>query len=215
MTGRKSRHYRNGSDLLLGLYSSNLAATTSSLPPRAPDDSRGNPISSSPKESSIPPLLSRNTNGTFLTSTDGSGVMASTPLLPDNKRGSPPDDQKKRRKKKQRGYRVHRVSYTAQNHVQVLFRRYASAFPQVLPFAISNAAWTLCIFHLKRWDIFDLTFHSSVGHSFMGLLVSFLIVNRSKISYDRFMEYRRHLAESYRACVSHPSVPPDSRVAVA
>ena len=109
---------------------------------------------------------------------------------------------RRRKKKKRGGYRVHRVSYTAQNHVQVLFRRYASAFPRVLPFAAANTAWTLCIFGLKWRDAADLTFHSSVGHSFMGLLVSFLIVSRSKISYDRFMEYRRHLAESYRACVS-------------
>ena len=34
----------------------------------------------------------------------------------------------------------------------------------------------------------------------MGLLVSFLIVSRSKISYDRFMKYRDLLATSYRAC---------------
>lgn len=34
----------------------------------------------------------------------------------------------------------------------------------------------------------------------MGLLVSFLIVSRSKISYDRFMDFRRHLAVTYRVC---------------
>lgn len=85
---------------------------------------------------------------------------------------------------------------------QVLFRLYASAFPRVLPFVFANVAWTLCIHHLKVYGLSDLTFHSSVGHSFMGLLVSFLLVSRSRISYDRFMENRRHLAECYRACVS-------------
>jgi len=111
----------------------------------------------------------------------------------------------KPREKKKKGYRIHRVSYTAQNHVQVLFRMYGSAFPQVLPFCLVNFVWTLFVIYLKnvtdndRWSI-DLTFHSSVGHSFMGLLVSFLIVSRSKISYERFMQHRIHLATTYRAC---------------
>ena len=110
---------------------------------------------------------------------------------------------KPKKRKKRGGYRVHRVSYTAQNHVQILFRTYASAFPKVFPFVMTNVVWTVVIYYLKEYmDLIDLTFHSSVGHSFMGLLVSFLIVSRSKISYDRFMEYRRHLAECYRTCVS-------------
>ena len=97
-------------------------------------------------------------------------------------------------------YRVHRVSYTPQNHVQVLFRMYGSAFPQVLPFCFVNICWSLLIVLLKERNGIDLTFHSSVGHSFMGLLVSFLIVSRSKISYDRFMDFRKHLATTYHAC---------------
>ena len=107
---------------------------------------------------------------------------------------------KKKRRKKKAGYRVHRVSYTAHNHVQVLFRMYGSAFPQVLPFCLANILWTFIVVTLRTYQVCDLTFHSSVGHSFMGLLVSFLIVSRSKISYDRFMEFRRHLAVTYRVC---------------
>ena len=82
----------------------------------------------------------------------------------------------------------------------MIFQMYGSAFPQVLPFCILNILWTLTVYELKRWDLVDLTFHSSVGHSFMGLLVSFLVVSRSKISYDRFMDFRRQLATVYRAC---------------
>jgi Bestrophin, RFP-TM, chloride channel len=103
-------------------------------------------------------------------------------------------------KKKKNGYRIHRDSYTAHNHVQVLFQMYGSAFPNVLPFAVINMIWTCAVEYLHRADIVDLTLHSSIGHSFMGLLVSFLIVSRSKISYDRFMEFRRHLATAYRTC---------------
>ena len=184
--GRKSRHYRNESDPLLGLYSSTLAASTRSL----------------------------SNSNRFNSSSNGYGSYMMNPLKSaiSNKKGGEDEEAPaasktttqptKKRKKKRGGYRVHRVSYTAQNHVQVLFRTYASAFPQVLPFVCANVIWTLIIYYLKVNDLLDLTFHSSVGHSFMGLLVSFLIVSRSKISYDRFMEFRRHLAACYRACVS-------------
>ena len=99
---------------------------------------------------------------------------------------------------RQNGYRVHRVSYTPQNHVEILFRTHSSAFPQVFPFCFANAIWALVVMLLKEHQILDLTFHSSIGHSFMGLLVSFLVVSRSKISYDRFMDIRRNLATTYR-----------------
>eukprot|EP00579_Thalassiosira_antarctica_P001157 CAMPEP_0201868734 /NCGR_PEP_ID=MMETSP0902-20130614/2500_1 /ASSEMBLY_ACC=CAM_ASM_000551 /TAXON_ID=420261 /ORGANISM="Thalassiosira antarctica, Strain CCMP982" /LENGTH=459 /DNA_ID=CAMNT_0048394107 /DNA_START=217 /DNA_END=1593 /DNA_ORIENTATION=- len=168
MEGKKSRHYRDASDTLLGLYSSNLSSSTPSQ------------------------------NGYY-----GSGGPTSPPKQPSvtfDKHGDTSSPPKNKKKKERGGYRVHRVSYTAQNHVQVLFRTYASAFPQVIPFVCANVVWTLCVYYMKRLTFIDLTFHSSVGHSFMGLLVSFLIVSRSQISYARFMEYRRHLAASYQAC---------------
>mmetsp|Transcript_20080 Transcript_20080/g.43293 ORF Transcript_20080/g.43293 Transcript_20080/m.43293 type:complete len:447 (+) Transcript_20080:282-1622(+) len=165
MPGRKSRHYRDESDPLLGAYSSSVQPSSAS---NVDNGVEADINHASPLKKSI----------RFLTSGD-----------------TPPQ-----KKKKKRGYRVHRVSYTAKNHVQVLLRMNASAFPQVFPFVVANVFWTFCVVYLKQQGIADLTFHSSVGHSFMGLLVSFLIVSRSKISYDRFMDFRRHLAASYRAC---------------
>lgn len=178
--GRKSRHYRDESDPLLGLYSSSLAATTSvrtsnplytsSTSFVAPDDDPS--VRFSPTKSFS--YRSQNGNG------DDTHVEKNTATKP--------------------GYRVHRVSYTAQNHLQVLFQMYGSAFPQVLPFCLANVILTCVVEYLKKKHILDLTFHSSIGHSFMGLLVSFLIVSRSRISYDRFMEFRRHLATTYKSC---------------
>lgn len=95
---------------------------------------------------------------------------------------------------------MHRVSYTPQDHVSIIFRMYGSAFPQVFPFCFGNILWTLVVYTLKEYKIIDLTFHSSIGHSFMGLLVSFLVVSRSQMSHLRFMEFRRHLATTYRSC---------------
>jgi predicted membrane chloride channel (bestrophin family) len=96
--------------------------------------------------------------------------------------------------------KIKRVAYSAGNHIQVLFQMHGSALPQVLPFCIVNVLWTCLIYHLQREGIADLAFKSGTGHTFMGLLVSFLVVSRSTISYHRFMEIRRHLAETYRSC---------------
>lgn len=209
--GRKSRHYRDESDPLLGLYSDQIAATSSVR-------SYSNPLHSSIRPSSVliddssrrclsnmlseiplsPKKLFPANNNTSNTNKDDSNNVAG------NNNGGDGDDDahfpRKKKKKNGGGYRVHRVSYTAQNHVQVLFRMHGSAFPQVLPFCIANVVWALTVILLKENQIVDLTFHSSVGHSFMGLLVSFLIVSRSKISYDRFMDFRRNLATTYDAC---------------
>jgi len=199
MAGRKSRHYRDESDLLLGVYSSTLSTSSKD---NANSNGNGNDHSQQHNDYYTTP----NTPPPIKQSSFSKLQQCRTPIDNDdnnnnNNNNSPPKKRTKQKKKKKQGYRVHRVSYTAKNHVQVLFRRYASAFPQVSPFVAANVVWTLIIYYLKHGlDLIDLTFHSSVGHSFMGLLVSFLIVNRSQIAYNRFMEFRRHLAESYRSC---------------
>jgi predicted membrane chloride channel (bestrophin family) len=95
---------------------------------------------------------------------------------------------------------ISRVSYSPGNHVQVLFQMYGSALPQVLPFCLANVIWTMTVSGLKSWDMIDITFKSSTAHTFMGLLVSFLVVERSRVSYNRFMENRCFLADCYRCC---------------
>ena len=187
MTGRKSRHYRGESDALLGMYSATISAASSKNIGTSPSNRSGSETSSYGSNINITPTTVPNLGTQTTALKDGEGHVK----------------QKEQKKEKKRGgYRVHRVSYTAQNHVQILFRIYGSAFPIVLPFVFANVAWTLCVHYLKYFDILDLTFHSSTGHSFMGLLVSFLIVSRSQISYNRFMEYRKHLVGCYLACVS-------------
>jgi predicted membrane chloride channel (bestrophin family) len=96
--------------------------------------------------------------------------------------------------------KIKRVAYSAENHIQILFQMHGSALPQVLPFCIVNVLWTCLIHYMQVQGIADIVFKSGLGHSFMGLLVSFLVVSRSTISYNRFMEIRRYLAETYRSC---------------
>lgn len=209
--GRKSRHYRNESDPLLGIYSSQIAATSSVR-------FYGNPLHARTGHTPPPPPFPRKYDeprqfdvetghASIIQQQDStdSSDFGESPIPTSQKQQVSPvrSDSRSIRSlnhKTKPGYRIHRVSYTAQNHVQVLFRMYGSAFPQVFPFCIANFCWTVIVMFLKDNAVIDLTFHSSIGHSFMGLLVSFLVVSRSKISYDRFMAYRRHLASTYRTC---------------
>jgi len=96
--------------------------------------------------------------------------------------------------------KIRRVAYSAGNHIQVLFQMHGSALPSVLPFCIANVLWTILVFTLKQHNWVDFSFKSGTGHSFMGLLVSFLVVSRCTVSYNRFMEIRHYLAETYRSC---------------
>ena len=92
------------------------------------------------------------------------------------------------------------LSYDQSNHILVLLRMYGSVWPQVLPFCLANMFWTLAISLLTKYTPLDLTLHSTAAHTFMSTLVSFLVVSRSNITYQRFMQARSGLDEMYCAC---------------
>ncbi|CAB9497941.1 Bestrophin, RFP-TM, chloride channel [Seminavis robusta] len=197
--GRKSRHYRDESDPLLVFYSATLGDSTRNannalyssirVPLQSPASDKTIGNGQGANDTSNNPTTPSKSNG-------GRNSVSPLALFRSTSQSQSQTDLNSSQQK----YRVHRVSYTAQNHIQVLFRMHGSAFPNVLPFCVANVAWMCAVAYLKEHDQLDLTFHSSIGHSFMGLLVSFLIVNRAKISYDRFMDYRRNLATCYRSC---------------
>uniref|UniRef100_A0A7S0KAJ2 Bestrophin homolog n=1 Tax=Leptocylindrus aporus TaxID=1398097 RepID=A0A7S0KAJ2_9STRA len=68
----------------------------------------------------------------------------------------------------------------------IVFQLDKSVWKNVLGFCIVNVASTLLIYYLKDHDIVDLTFKDK-GHSLMSVLVSFLVVSRSTIVYNRYM----------------------------
>jgi len=90
------------------------------------------------------------------------------------------------------------VDYDGENHMSVIFQIYGSVWPTVLPWCIATMLVAVTVWALRAHDIVDLTIASSTGHSFMSILVSFLIVTRTTITYNRFMEARQHLADLYR-----------------
>jgi predicted membrane chloride channel (bestrophin family) len=101
------------------------------------------------------------------------------------------------------------VVFDAQSHRAILFQMYGSVWPKVLPFCLVNVAIAAGIFWTREGEAhIDLTF-SDKGHTFMSLMVSFLVVSRASIVYTRYMEARKYLSDAMRSCrelVQHMAV---------
>eukprot|EP00816_Leptocylindrus_hargravesii_P008594 CAMPEP_0196827540 /NCGR_PEP_ID=MMETSP1362-20130617/94213_1 /TAXON_ID=163516 /ORGANISM="Leptocylindrus danicus, Strain CCMP1856" /LENGTH=188 /DNA_ID=CAMNT_0042208181 /DNA_START=504 /DNA_END=1066 /DNA_ORIENTATION=- len=91
------------------------------------------------------------------------------------------------------------VSYDTENHISVLTQLYGSVWSKVLPYCILNEVLVLAVHFLRVNDIADLTF-SDKGHSFMGIMVSFLLVARSNIAISSYSACRALLGDAMRAC---------------
>uniref|UniRef100_A0A7S3P5P1 Bestrophin homolog n=1 Tax=Amphora coffeiformis TaxID=265554 RepID=A0A7S3P5P1_9STRA len=92
------------------------------------------------------------------------------------------------------------VIYDEDDHLGVMFQLYGSVWPRVLPWCIAVMAVTYLFIYLRNHGIVDLTIADSTGHNFMSILVSFLVVTRVTITYNRFMEARNHLKDLFYSC---------------
>jgi predicted membrane chloride channel (bestrophin family) len=90
------------------------------------------------------------------------------------------------------------VNYSSDDHFAVLFQMYGSVWPKVFPWCVFISGLSAGIFYLRQEDIIDLTIQSNSGHGFISILVSFLVVTRTTITYSRFMEAREHLEDLFR-----------------
>lgn len=88
------------------------------------------------------------------------------------------------------------ITYDTKDHMDIIFRLHGSVWRPVIGFCIFNTLLTLAIILLKHNGI-DLTFKDR-GHSFMSVLVSFLVVSRNGIVYSRYMEARAYLGDLFR-----------------
>lgn len=91
------------------------------------------------------------------------------------------------------------VSYDTENHISVLTQLYGSVWRKVLPYCLLNVVLVIAVHYLMINDIIDLTF-SDKGHSFMGIMVSFLLVARSNIAISSYSDCRALLGDAMRAC---------------
>jgi hypothetical protein len=78
-----------------------------------------------------------------------------------------------------------------------LLCNHSKFIPQVLPYCIFNVAISAFIQWLDAKDNISLAI-SDKGHSFMNLMVAFLIVSRVNISIGRYNESRGYLSTMYR-----------------
>ena len=94
---------------------------------------------------------------------------------------------------------VNQVKYDSSNHLSVLTQMHGSIWPRVLSYCIFNVCNTILVLYLRREYDYDVSF-SDRGHTFMSMMVSFLMVTRSNIAYSRYMEARMDLSNATMAC---------------
>jgi predicted membrane chloride channel (bestrophin family) len=96
--------------------------------------------------------------------------------------------------------------YDSSNHWAVMTQlKLGSIWPKVIKYCIANVVNTVFVVMMQRHYGIDLSF-SDRGHTFMSMMVSFLMVTRSNIAYSRYMEARTDLSNAMTACrelVSH------------
>mmetsp|Transcript_23059 Transcript_23059/g.35583 ORF Transcript_23059/g.35583 Transcript_23059/m.35583 type:complete len:255 (-) Transcript_23059:835-1599(-) len=98
-------------------------------------------------------------------------------------------------------YRKVIISYDSKSHFSILFQMYGSVWRYVWPYCLLNMAITYLVDTLRdKYDI-DLTIEDS-GHMYVSTLVSFLLVTRVKIAYDRFMSSRKCVDDCLRSARS-------------
>ncbi len=86
--------------------------------------------------------------------------------------------------------------YDSGNTMELLFRLNASVWPSVFPWCVANTAIAFAI-HYSDVHYIDLSTKDK-AHVFMSLMVSFLVVTRSKICLGRYMAARTGLSDLMR-----------------
>mmetsp|Transcript_14581 Transcript_14581/g.29175 ORF Transcript_14581/g.29175 Transcript_14581/m.29175 type:complete len:350 (+) Transcript_14581:127-1176(+) len=91
------------------------------------------------------------------------------------------------------------ITYNGEDTLNLIFSWRGTVWKKVMWNCLFNVLVTLIIWYLKTREISDLTFNDK-GHSFMAIMVSFLIVTRFNIAYKRFMESSQYLSKLGTAC---------------
>ena len=86
------------------------------------------------------------------------------------------------------------VDYYSKSHWQILTQMYGSAWPKVLPFCLLNVAISATAQYLQTYEGINLDI-SDASHSFMNMLVAFLLVSRITMSVSRYNDCRAGLGK--------------------
>ena len=84
------------------------------------------------------------------------------------------------------------VSYDASNRLKVILSYHGTILPGVLSYSVWMVLWTALVLFFYKY--FDLEFElGTTLHTFLGVLLIFLLVTRTNSSYDRYWEGRKQL----------------------
>lgn len=100
----------------------------------------------------------------------------------------------------QKDYGLHgyTVTYDAARHGHVLTQCWGSVWPKAMPFCVLNVSLSLILQFFEGFHGFH--FHiTDKGHSYLTLLVAFLMVTRTTVSLGRYNQVRSSLEELYCA----------------
>lgn len=90
------------------------------------------------------------------------------------------------------------LTWDERDHIKVVTQLHGSVWPRVWPFCVGNLLVQALVYLLKQQNL-DVS-ASKTGHLYMGMVMSFLVVTRVKITYDRYMADSTALQEIYK-CV--------------
>eukprot|EP00977_Amphora_coffeiformis_P019548 scaffold7349_cov173-Amphora_coffeaeformis.AAC.29 len=97
------------------------------------------------------------------------------------------------------GKPLRRLRWNESNHFAIMTQIKGSVIPRVIPYCIVNGIMTYVIYELKQKGVKDITSNPS-GHKYLAVIMSFLLVTRVKIIYDRYMHNATSLTNLNKAC---------------
>ena len=103
--------------------------------------------------------------------------------------------QKRQKKEKSPTYTV---TYVAESQWRVLLQRHGSVWPRVLPYCLANTTF-MALLHIGFVHDINLTY-TGTGHSYLSIIVGFLMVDRVSRSLNRYNEAREYLEMMNKSC---------------
>ena len=94
--------------------------------------------------------------------------------------------------------RAYTVLYDSESHWGVLTQMNGSSWPRVFPYCLLNVLLMLGLTYIKDWDGIDAIKISDQGHTFVTMVMSFLLVSRVTMALARYSEARNQIGAMFR-----------------
>ena len=159
------------------------------MPPKRRYNLREKSLTARAKRVSITNLPSNDSNFSDGPNNDNPTNNEATPLQISNSHsyGSDNTSASKKKKGKRQIMRKKAVTYDNDSHLQVLFQMYGSVWGQVWPYCLFTVCVTYAVDALRDDYGIDLTIPDD-GQTFIASLLSFFLVTRVTICYNRYIE---------------------------